>query len=124
MNADVEAAERLDYPAELINLQTEEHLASALCTLASPRRRACLQQRVINRAAGLSSPLNSALELLAIICRIAGARGHNASAWTEGAGGREYPAQSLHNVLHGVSINSGRRTLGAPMAPARHWGRA
>jgi hypothetical protein len=57
MNAYVDAAERLDYPAELVQLQTEEDRVRALCTLASPRRRACLQQRVIEaqHAAGRAS---------------------------------------------------------------------
>jgi len=77
MPAYVEAAQRLGYPAELLQLRTSADIELALCalgaTLAGARR--CSFLNTLAKGAELASPLNSALELLALSCRIAAAAG-------------------------------------------------
>jgi len=77
MPAYVEAAQRLGYPGELLQLRTSANIEHALCslgpTLAGSRR--CSFLDTLAKGAELASPLNSALELLALSCRIAAAAG-------------------------------------------------
>jgi len=101
MNSYVEAARRLNYPVELVSLRTEEQLLSGFCALASAERRACLQQTVIPTAAQLSSPLNSALQLLAISCKVASHRGGLANL---GDTNTEPRVQRVAEVLRGSQL--------------------
>ncbi|KAL1520066.1 hypothetical protein AB1Y20_023541 [Prymnesium parvum] len=74
MPAYIDAARRINYPLELMNITSAESLEAALCQLAPHRRRTCLQDAVV-RGGDLASPINSALELLAVACRVSEASG-------------------------------------------------
>ena len=70
MPAYVEASERINYPASLVNLRTQEDIERALCAMHSRRSRMSLQ-RAVMRGAFLTTPLHAALELLTTICVVA-----------------------------------------------------
>ena len=74
MPAYTEASQRINYPPSLVGLTTQADIERALCTIASPRSRTCLQRAVV-RGAFLTSPLHAALELLTTVCVAADAAG-------------------------------------------------
>ena len=66
MEAYVELAQEVGYPAALLNLTSAEAVRGALRRIASPRTRGCLQTAGW-RAAELLSPQQSALQLLRLL---------------------------------------------------------
>lgn len=70
MEAYLDAARRAQYPTELLNLTTADHIQHALVRIASVEDRVCLQ-RTAGHGARLSSPWHSSLELLVSVCSLA-----------------------------------------------------
>ena len=86
MQAYVDAARRVGYPEELLNLTTSESVELALRKVEAAEERSCLQ-RIAHRGADLSSPWYTSIELLAAICqlgeRCAASMQHEGSRWRQ-----------------------------------------
>ena len=70
MVAYVEAARRVGYPVQLLNLTRPPDVLRALCAISEASTRHCLHTRAIHGAA-LMSPQASSLTLIAALCSIA-----------------------------------------------------
>ena len=70
MVAYVEAARRVGYPVQLLNLTRPPDVLRALCAISEASTRHCLHTRAIHGAA-LTSPQASSLTLIAALCSIA-----------------------------------------------------
>ena len=79
MAAYLDAARRVGYPLELLNLTSAEHIESALLQIASQEARGCLRQAAAHGAL-VSSPWYSGVQLLAAVCTVAKRCGHG-KAW-------------------------------------------
>ena len=66
----LDAARRIGYPSELLNLTGSRQIQNALQRLAPPEERRCLQS-ASSHGALISSPTYSSFELLAAICTVA-----------------------------------------------------
>lgn len=66
----LDAARRIGYPTDLLNLTGSRSIQDALQRLAPPEERRCLQSAA-SHGAIVSSPSYSSLELLAAICAVA-----------------------------------------------------
>ena len=79
MAAYLDAARRVGYPIELLNLTSADHIERALLRIASQETRGCLRQAAAHGAL-VSSPWYSAVQLLAAVCTVAKRCGHG-KAW-------------------------------------------
>ena len=70
MGAYLDAARRVGYPLELLNVTSALRLEHALLSLAPPEARACLRQTA-SHGARVSSPWHSGFQLLASLCTLA-----------------------------------------------------
>ena len=70
LQAYLDAARRIGYPTDLLNLTGSRSIQDALHRLAPPEERSCLQSAA-SHGALVSSPSYSSLELLAAICAVA-----------------------------------------------------
>lgn len=83
MEAYLDAARRVKYPTELLNLTAAEHIEKALLLIAAAEDRACLQ-RTAAHGARVSSPWHAGLELLVAICSLAERCGRPLSTGQDG----------------------------------------
>jgi hypothetical protein len=107
MNAYVDAARRVGYPEDLLNLTSTEDIELALSRISPSSERSCLQ-RIAHSGAHLSSPWFSSLEVLTAICALGERCGRPLQLTHTGARSRQ--AHASHTAFGGKSKATGTRS--------------